>query len=136
MVFTKFVEVGRVCLINYGPLANKLCTIVNVVDQNRVLVDGPEARTGVKRQVINLKRITLTDIKIDLGVQARQKTLIKALDAAEFESKWNESALAKKLESRRKRREMNDFDRFKVMLAKKAKNKAIKKKFKELKQSA
>ena len=28
----RLVEAGRVCLINYGPLAGKLCVIVNVVD--------------------------------------------------------------------------------------------------------
>ncbi|GBG31659.1 60S ribosomal protein L14 [Hondaea fermentalgiana] len=136
MVFTKFVEVGRVVLINYGPLCGKLATIINVVDSNRVLIDGPEETTGVKRQVINIKRITLTDIKVTIGVQARAKSLKKALADADFENKWKESALARKLEMRRKRLEMNDFDRFKVMLAKKAKAKAVKKKFQELKASA
>ena len=41
MTFKRFVEVGRVALINYGPDNNKLCTIIDVVDQTRVLVDGP-----------------------------------------------------------------------------------------------
>ena len=32
MTFTRFVEVGRVALINYGPDMNKLCTIIDVVE--------------------------------------------------------------------------------------------------------
>jgi large subunit ribosomal protein L14e len=36
MGFTRFVEVGRVALINYGPDAGKLCVILEIVDQKRV----------------------------------------------------------------------------------------------------
>ena len=35
-VFKKFVEVGRVALINDGPDQGKLCVILDVVDQRRV----------------------------------------------------------------------------------------------------
>ena len=35
-VFTRFVEVGRVALINYGPSTGNLCTIIDIVDQQRV----------------------------------------------------------------------------------------------------
>ena len=34
--FTRFVEIGRVCLINYGPDTGKLCTILDVQDKNKV----------------------------------------------------------------------------------------------------
>jgi hypothetical protein len=50
MPFKKFVEIGRVAYINAGPEAGKIAAIVNVIDQNRVLVDGPTS--GVRRQVI------------------------------------------------------------------------------------
>lgn len=36
MGFTRFVEIGRVCLINYGEDAGKLCTIVDILDGQRV----------------------------------------------------------------------------------------------------
>lgn len=62
-VFTRFVEVGRVAYINYGPDFGKLCTIVDIIDGKRVfvhqvcsndqvLIDGPT--TGVKRQQISV----------------------------------------------------------------------------------
>ena len=38
MVFTRFVEVGRVAVINYGPDVNKLCTIIDVVDGKKVCI--------------------------------------------------------------------------------------------------
>jgi len=73
MGFTRFVEIGRVGLISYGPDTGKLCTIVNVIDHNRVLVDGPEAMTGVRRHELNLKRLMLTDLKVSAKLNATQK---------------------------------------------------------------
>lgn len=35
-LFSRFVEIGRVVMISYGPETGKLATIVDVVDQNRV----------------------------------------------------------------------------------------------------
>ena len=49
MPFKKFVEIGRVAYVNAGPEAGKIVAIVNVIDQNRVLIDGPTS--GVRRQV-------------------------------------------------------------------------------------
>lgn len=34
--FKRFVEVGRIVLLNQGPYANKLATIVEIIDHNRV----------------------------------------------------------------------------------------------------
>lgn len=132
MVFTRFVEVGRVCLVTFGPMQGKLCTIINVVDGNRALVDGPEQITGVKRQIINFKRLSLTEIKVNVGLQAKESSLAKAWKAEDVMGQWAKSEVAKKVESRRLRKNMNDFDRFKLMLAKKAKAKAIKKKLAQL----
>lgn len=35
-VYKRFVEIGRVALINEGPDQGKLCVIIDVVDQRRV----------------------------------------------------------------------------------------------------
>lgn len=34
--FKRYVEVGRIVLLNEGPYANKLATIVEIIDHNRV----------------------------------------------------------------------------------------------------
>ena len=73
MGFTRFVEIGRVGLISYGPDMGKVCTIVNVIDHNRVLVDGPETVTGVHRHALSLKRLMLTDLKVNISLNATQK---------------------------------------------------------------
>jgi hypothetical protein len=35
-LYNRFVQIGRVVVVNYGPETGKLATIVDVVDQNRV----------------------------------------------------------------------------------------------------
>ena len=40
-VYKRFVEIGRVALINDGPDQGKLCVIVDVVDQRRVSRPAP-----------------------------------------------------------------------------------------------
>lgn len=124
-------EVGRVVLINYGPDAGKLATVIDIVDSNKCFIDGPE-EMGVKRQVISYKRIALTDFTVKIQRNARQKTLQKAWKEADLLAKWQASAWAKKLESRKRRANLNDFDRFKVMVAKKQKTEIINKKVAEM----
>jgi large subunit ribosomal protein L14e len=131
MPFSRYMEVGRVVLINYGPDAGKLATVIDIVDQNKCFIDGP-AELGVKRQVISYKRIALTDLTVKIQRNARQKTLSKAWKEADLLAKWQASAWAKKLESRKRRANLNDFDRFKVMVAKKQKMEIINKKVAEM----
>ena len=62
MVFRKFVEIGRVVVINYGPLSGKLAVVVDILNTSKVLVHGP--KEGVRRQEISLKRLTLTEMTL------------------------------------------------------------------------
>lgn len=132
MVFTRFVEVGRVVLINYGPETGKLATIIDIVDQNKCLIDGPAEITGVSRQVISYKRIALTDLTVKIQANARQATLKKAWAEADTLAKWEATSWAKKLAAKKKRAALNDFARFKVMVARKQKSEIIAKKVAEL----
>lgn len=125
-------EVGRIVLINYGPEKGKLATVIDVVDQNKCLIDGPASLTGVTRQVISFTRIALTDLTVKIQRNARQKTLEKAWTEADVQAKWDASSWAKKLASRKKRASLNDFDRFKVMVAKKQKAAVIAKELEKL----
>ena len=60
--FTRFIEIGRVALINYGEDSGKLCVIVDILNGNQVLIDCPTL--GVVRHIISVRRLSLTDIKI------------------------------------------------------------------------
>ena len=69
MVFTRFVEPGRVILFTFGPYTGKLAVIVEIITVNRVLVDGPTS--GVKRHEVPLRRVRLTDVKIQVNRGAK-----------------------------------------------------------------
>ncbi|EGD76809.1 60S ribosomal protein L14 [Salpingoeca rosetta] len=112
MVFTRYVERGRVVLINQGPNEGKLAVIVNVIDNSRALVDGPN--TGVVRSPLNFKHMNLTDFKIDIPLFARTSAVRKAFKEADISGKWAQSAWAKKIARREKRASLSDFERFVV----------------------
>merc|ERR1719473_2005020 len=73
-----------------------------------------------------VRRLSLTDFKAKIVRGAREKTLKKALDSDEIMKKWSESAWAKKLKAKEVRKNMTDFDRFKLMIAKKKRSAAVK----------
>ena len=126
MGFSRFVEGGRGVLINFGPDAGKLATIIDVVDGRRVLIDGPQSITEVARQVINLKRISLTDVKVEnLSVGCKVTKLEVEWEEQGILEKWEESAWSKKLMRRKTRASTSDFERFKVMIAKGQKAKLV-----------
>merc|ERR1719164_51118 len=108
-----------------------MCTIVDIVDQKRVVGDGPEKATAVRRHMMPVKRLSLTDFKCTIPRGAREKTLKKAMDSGEVMKKWSETAWAKKIASKKARSDMNDFDRFKLMVARKKRSTAVKKALKK-----
>ncbi|KAK6914114.1 Ribosomal protein L14e domain [Dillenia turbinata] len=112
--FKRYVEIGRVALVNYGKDYGKLVVIVDVVDQNRALVDAPD----MVRCQMNFKRLTLTDITIQIKRVPKKKDLIAAMEAADVKNKWESSSWGRKLIVQKRRAALNDFDRFKLMLAK------------------
>ena len=113
MVFRRFVEVGRVIIVNYGPLVGKLAVIVDILTTTKVLIQG--LKGGVKRQELSLRRVTLTDYKLDIKRGAKQAEVYKAIDDFKLEDKFKTSTYYKKNEIRQKRANLTDFDRFKVM---------------------
>merc|ERR1712002_205182 len=134
MGFTKFVEIGRVAYIAYGKNAGKLVAIVNVITQGTVLIDGP--CSGVLRQAINLKHLHLTNIVIKIGPGSRSGPVRKAWEKAEVDKQWAETTWAKKIAAREKRKMLTDYDRFKLMKAKQARNNIIRNEFGKLRAAA
>ncbi|KAG0743822.1 hypothetical protein G6F29_007917 [Rhizopus arrhizus] len=112
--FKRQVEVGRVVLINSGVDAGKLAVIVDIVDHNRALIDGPT--TGVARQAFPYRRMVLTPLVLkSLPRNAGQTALKKVLEKSEVVAAWNKTAWAKKIEQRNVRASLSDFDRFKLL---------------------
>lgn len=130
-LFTRFVQVGRVVKINQGEQKGKIAVIIEVIDANRVIVDGPVH--GVARQVINLKRVALTEFIVPVQRGARTPKVEKASKEFDLAGKWAASASSKHTEARAARANMSDFDRFKAMVARKHRSHAIKTEIAKLK---
>ncbi|KAL2055024.1 hypothetical protein ABVK25_004846 [Lepraria finkii] len=118
----RLVEVGRVVLFTHGPFTGRLAAIVEIIDHKRALVDGPSKKenASVPRQSVSLNYLIITPIVIPkLPRQAGRGAVAKAWEKEEVEQQWDESAWAKRREQREKRRNLSDFDRFKVLKLKK-----------------
>ena len=121
MVFSRRVEVGRVALVESGADAGKLAVIVDVVDGSRALVDGQ-----VGRQVLSLRKMTLTPLVCKVPRSAAHKHVVKAMKKDDIEGRWAASAWGKKLANRATRQSLNDFQRFQLMVAQRSRSHARK----------
>ena len=113
--FTKFVEVGRVARINFGPLEGKLAVIVDIINENRVLVDGQH----IKRQVIPTRRLRLTGHVLKIGRGARTGSVRAVIEKEGLQAKWENSPLGKKVQAQQRRANLNDFERFRATILRK-----------------
>ncbi|KAJ9287332.1 hypothetical protein DTO021C3_5023 [Paecilomyces variotii] len=114
----KLVEVGRVVLIRSGPYTGKLATIVEIVDHRRVLVDGPSSQENkvVPRHVLALSHATLTPFVIPRLPRAAGTGPVKKLwEKNEIDAKFAQSSFAKRSEQQERRKNLTDFERFKVL---------------------
>ena len=113
MGFKRFVEIGRVVIINYGPYLGKLAVIIDLITTNKVVVQG--LKGGIRRMELSLNRCTLTDHVIKIKRGEKREAVFKAIEDYKLEDKFKESSLAKKTALRQRRANLTDFDRFKVM---------------------
>ncbi|KAI9434791.1 60S ribosomal protein L14 [Lactarius indigo] len=124
--FTRFVEVGRVVLLKTGPHTGQIAVISEIIDHNRAIIDGPT--TGVPRQSFPYRHLTLTSLTVpNLPRNAGSGTVKKYLEKADTVSKWESSAWAKKRAAAAKRRTLTDFERFQVLVHKKARRDKVRK---------
>ena len=96
----------------------------------QALIDGPENITGVRREVIALKWLALTDIKVGAARNARAKSLTAAWEKEGALAKWTGSAWAKKIAAKAAKASSTDFQRFQAKVKKQNLRKAVAKKLK------
>ncbi|EDX09733.1 GD14108 [Drosophila simulans] len=136
MPFERFVQTGRIAKASAGPLKGRLVAIVDVIDQNRVLVDGP--LTGVPRQEYRLNNLHLTKYRIKFPYTAPTRIVRKAWTESDLRpsgrsapgpSRHRTSARINQVLidnlSTLQRSSLNDFDRFKLRYAKRQRNKLL-----------
>ncbi|KAF8904055.1 ribosomal protein L14-domain-containing protein [Gymnopilus junonius] len=124
--FKRFVEVGRVVLLKSGPSAGNIAVITEIIDHNRAIIDGPT--TSVPRQSYPYKHLTLTPLRVaKLPRGARSGAVKKFIEKESIVERWNQSAWAKKRAAISKRRSLNDFGRFQILVAKKQRRDLVRK---------
>jgi large subunit ribosomal protein L14e len=136
-------------LLNSGPSAGRIAVIVEIIDHNRVrvpcadnhcgtdeyslrqaIIDGPT--TSVPRQAFPYRHLTLTPLTLTkLPRGAGSGVVRKLLEKEATVEKWEKSSWAQKRAAVQKRRELNDFGRFRVMLEKKARRDVVRKAVKQ-----
>uniref|UniRef100_A0A0K8VV65 Large ribosomal subunit protein eL14 n=1 Tax=Bactrocera latifrons TaxID=174628 RepID=A0A0K8VV65_BACLA len=89
MPFQRFVQTGRIAKCSAGPLKGRLVAIVDVIDQTRVLVDGP--LTGVPRQEYRLNNLHLTKYRIKFPFTAPTRIVRKAWKDSDMKAQWKAS---------------------------------------------
>lgn len=82
-------------LINFGPDAGKLVTIVDIIDQNRALIDGTSS--GIPRQAIQFKRLRLTKFRLRIPYGTNSRNIQKIWKENEIDKKFGETKLALRL---------------------------------------
>ncbi|KAL8436707.1 hypothetical protein Efla_002139 [Eimeria flavescens] len=123
-LFRRFIEPGRLCVVQYGPEEGRLCFVIDIINSTRVLVDGAGI-TGVKRQSIPIRRVALTDLRLKLPRGVRTVTLRKALEKNDIIKQFNETAWGKKRLAKQRRAQLTDFERFKLMVARRQRAQAV-----------
>ncbi|KAH7116771.1 60S ribosomal protein L14 [Dendryphion nanum] len=112
----RLVEVGRVVIFGAGPYLGRLATIVEIIDHKRVLVDGPSKEAPVPRHSARLADVSLTPIVIPKVPRASGRGFIaRVWEKNNVDQTWAETSWAKKSTALQKRRQLNDFERFKVL---------------------
>ena len=76
------IEVGRICVKQFGREAGKKCVIVDVMDKSFVLVTGPKKVTGVRRRRANLNHVEPLQTKIEITRGASDEEVTSILEAA------------------------------------------------------
>lgn len=130
MPIKHLVEIGRVAYVGYGRNAGKPLVIVDVIDQNKALVDGPCSK--VTRQPIRFKRLRLTKYKLNIDHSAPTRVVKKEWEKNEITKKWKETFQFKKLLADRRREDLSDLGRFKVYKLKQKVNKIVKQKVEQI----
>jgi large subunit ribosomal protein L14e len=90
--FTKFVQIGRVVRIVYGKDEGKLATIVDILNDKRVLIDGPTS--GVARQIIPIRRLSLTSFHLKDVLRGQRSVLLKYTSNPETIGRRSKSSIS------------------------------------------
>jgi len=76
------IEVGRICVKQFGREAGRKCVVIDVMDKSFVLVTGPKKVTGVKRRRVNISHIEPLQVKVDVTRGASDEEVTSILESS------------------------------------------------------
>lgn len=117
-------ELGRVVYINYGPLAGNPAVVVDIVHGSKVVIDGPGL--NIDRQVISTKRLELTKFRLSSFTKGdKREALRQKIEQFDLKKRFESCGVGKRIVKQKKRAELGDFDRFRVMVLRRRLAKAV-----------
>lgn len=120
-----FIEIGRVALIKNDEKENKVCVIVDIVDQTKMVIDGP--CTGVSRRTIHSKNLFLLDFVLSIERGADSDKVKKIFSKEKVLEKLKKLDSYKLVLAEEKRKSLTDFERFQVSIALKRRKELLEK---------
>ncbi|OIR57505.1 MAG: 60S ribosomal protein L14 [Amphiamblys sp. WSBS2006] len=108
----KFVEVGRLAVAVRGEEKEEVCVIVDVVDQKRVIVDAPSA--AFTRKEIKTVDLALLGVLVGIERAAEKKELSSAFQTGNVMEQVAADEGYQRISREKRRRDLNDFERFQV----------------------
>mmetsp|Transcript_65867 Transcript_65867/g.162137 ORF Transcript_65867/g.162137 Transcript_65867/m.162137 type:complete len:99 (+) Transcript_65867:1336-1632(+) len=84
------------------------------------MIDGPAGR-----QIINIKRIKLTKIKLKINRGLKSKTVYQTLIKENIMRLWSKSKWGKTFFKKEKKKGFSDYEKFKYMIGKKFKRRVL-----------
>lgn len=81
----KLFEIGTVTVITQGRRTGKKAVVVDIIDENYVLITGPESMSGVKRRRMNIKHLMPLDLNLDIERGVGDETILEAIKERDLE---------------------------------------------------
>jgi ribosomal protein L14E/L6E/L27E len=121
------IEVGRVCVVVWGEQDyRKLVIITDLIDRNRVQVDGVGGLlSNITRQSYPIRRLQTTKFQLNIPKDIHPKILTARVQKARITALWRKSEAGRRHETQRRRASLNDFGRWKLYYVKGQFKKAV-----------
>jgi len=114
------IEVGRICVIVFGKHYRRLVIIVDMIDKNRVLVDGANGiLSRIKRISMPIRWLQTTKFRLlNLPRDSTRDQLKNVLTKANVVDAWRKSITGHRHECIKRKERLNDFGRWKLYFIK------------------
>jgi len=123
------IEVGRICVIVFGRHYRRLVIIVDMIDKNRVLVDGLNGvLSRVQRISMPIRWLETTKFRLlNLPRDTTKDQLKGLITKTNVVNEWRNSTTGRRHECIKRKERLNDFGRWKLYFVKGQFKKAVQK---------